>query len=114
LKGRVLAAAAEGMETGPAPRLWDRLYESRQLRAAWGVSVVALAAAHLVLSLIPGSERPESGAVAERSQTEQLYEILGVPTVEISPNAERLSMGAPSTPDRHPAPPETNDNEVKS
>jgi len=102
------------MQTGPPPRLWDRLYESRQLRAAWGLTVVALAAAHVVLSLIPGSERPDTGAVAERSQTEQLYEILGLPTVEISPNAERLSMGAPSTPDRQPVPPETNDNEVES
>ena len=111
LKGRVLAAAARTRPVNDAPTFWDRIWERRPLRLAWAVTTGALLLAHAALSLAPGpgAARPAGGDA--RGQREELRDALALPTIEISPSAERFSMGASLRDD----PPRTHeDPEVKA
>ena len=93
--------------------VWDRLWESRPLRAAWAATTLGLLVTHVALSVTPESRRPAAN-VASREQADELRELLALPTVEISPRAQRMAMGA-SAPEPIPAHTnDSNDNEVKS
>ena len=73
--------------------IWDRLWDSRPLRAAWAATTLGLLGTHVVLSVTPESRR-FAASVASREQAEELRELLALPTVEISPRAQRMAMGA--------------------
>lgn len=108
LAARVLEAAREPLRDADLPRVWDRVWDSRALRAAWAATTLVLALAHVALSVAPGGGR-SSPAVAERDRADELREVLELPTVEISPRAERIAMGAALPPTTAPADDEPND-----
>jgi hypothetical protein len=117
LKRSVLNAAGETLRVKndgeSAPDAWDRLWESRPLRAAWAATTLGLLVTHVALSVTPEPRR-SAASVASREQIDELRELLALPTIEISPRAQRMAMGA-SAPE--PTPEHSNDSnndEVKS
>ena len=100
LKRSVLDAAGEILAAESETGVWDRLWDSRPLRAAWAVTTLGLLVAHATLSVTPDRAR-SAASVASQEEAEELRELLALPTIEISPRAERVAMG-------------TNDKEVKS
>jgi hypothetical protein len=49
LRPQVLSRASQAQGKGPRRDPWARLWESRQVRLAWGASVLALVVGHLVI-----------------------------------------------------------------
>ena len=90
LERRVLdAASAASDRSTMRPTIWDRLWESRPLRVAWGLATLGLLLAHAGLSLAPDASRPGNNArAADRRQAREIRELLALPRVEISPRAE--------------------------
>jgi hypothetical protein len=114
LEPRVLRAATEAMES--APTVWDRLWESRPLRATWAVVTTGLIIANVAVSFTRDS-RVEGPPVAEssRDEIEKIRDVLGFAPIEIGPRAEALVMGAGSSNEIEPEPrEEPRDNEVQS
>ena len=103
LKRSVLDAAGETLAAESETGVWDRLWDSRPLRAAWAVTTLGLLVAHVTLSVTPDRGRSAASVASQEEQreAEELRELLALPTIEISPRAERMAMG-------------TNDKEVKS
>ena len=91
LKHRVIEAASEALRQPARPTTWDLLWESRPLRAAWGVAILGLLVAHVLISL-PTSGTPTAGATTGRGQLENLRDELDLPSVEVTPRAEALIM----------------------
>jgi len=110
LERRVLDAAGRVFDDPARPTLWDRLWTSTPLRAAWAVTTGALMVAHVVLSL-PSHEvtRTERSATSvDATVPEDLREVFRLPQMEISPRAARLCLG----PSRRP-PAKNNNDEPK-
>ena len=114
LESRVIAAAGEALRNDAEPSAWDRIFESRPLRAAWGAIATILVAAHVALTLMPGSDRSLDDAIAGNSAAEQLREVIELPSIVISPNAERITMGVTPTPAGPTELPEPSNKEVDS
>ena len=88
----------------PAPSIWTRIFESRALRAAWGIATLALLLANVWLSVSqPKTVNEEIADI--RSQLEQLQEELALPDLDISPRAEAMVLDQAT-------PPEPDSNEV--
>lgn len=107
LRERTLRSAAAALESRPT--VWERLWESRPLRAAWVTTTVGLIIANVVISFPAAStSRPDPIATSTRDRIEALGDVLGLPTIEISPRAEGLAL------EETPTRPENRDNEVQS
>jgi hypothetical protein len=102
LERRVLDAAARAADEPQQPTLWDRLWTSKPLRAAWGLTTGALLVAHVVLSFPEhrASRTDDAAISADARHPEDLGEVLRLPHLEISPRAARLCLG----PSRRPSP----------
>jgi hypothetical protein len=91
----VLRAAASAVGTEVIdPTIWDRVWNSRGLRVAWGVVVVLLLLAHMAVG--SGPQAPGStprGGVASLEQDHELAELLRLERIEISPRAEAIALG---------------------
>jgi hypothetical protein len=114
LEARVLRAATEALVS--TPTLWDRLWESRPLRATWGVVTTGLIVANVAVSFSP-DPTAEGPPVAEssRDEIEKIREVLGVSPIKIGPRAAALVLGAGSSDDTEPEARESSrDNEVQS
>jgi hypothetical protein len=87
LRDGALAAAREALARQPSPDLWSRLWFSRPLRIAWGLSVVACIVGHVAMSMAPGENAPEEPSMiasnAPAGQTD-LEEIINLPWVDQS------------------------------
>jgi hypothetical protein len=99
LRGRVLDAARQAALAPPAPTLWDRLFESRPLRAAWVGACAVLAAAHLALTALPPQPEPTAPTLADAPE---LRELLELPRQH---SDVQLGLGA-TLPPAEPGPPE--------
>ena len=75
LRQRVLDAARQAALEPSAPTLWDRLFESRSLRAAWGAACAVLAAAHLALTALPSQVEPPAPALAVAPELREVIEL---------------------------------------
>jgi hypothetical protein len=75
LRERVLDAARQAMLEAPAPTIWDRLFESRALRTAWGALCLILVAGHLVLTEDPQSEGLESRSLVDAPELKDVLEL---------------------------------------
>jgi hypothetical protein len=114
LEARVLRAATEALAS--APTLWDRLWESRPLRATWGVVTTGLIVANVVVSF-PRDSSFGKPPVAEssREEIEKIRDAIGFTPIEIGPRAEALVMGTGTSEDSESEPREQpRDNEVQS
>lgn len=114
LKQPVLHGAIRALGEDTPPRVWDRLWESRTLRAAWVVVTMGLIVAHVAISVSPGSARRPSGTETARGQMEDLRGVLDLPSVEISPRAEALVMGRRARQDESSSRDNTRKSEVPS
>lgn len=92
LKQRVLEAASEALKEAPGPSLWDFLWESRPLRVTWGVVIVGLVVANVVISF-PATPQPRAEIATIRGEFKDLRKELDLPSVEVGPRAEALVMG---------------------
>jgi hypothetical protein len=79
LRERVLDAARQAALEGPAPTVWDRLFESRSLRAAWGALCLVLVAGHFALTEPVESRLPEARLLVDAPE---LREVLELPRYE--------------------------------
>ena len=105
LERRVLSAAAASDRTDPSPTIWDRLWESRPLRVAWGLATLALLLANAGLSLPTNAPRSEGDTrTADRRQAREVRELLALPQVEISPRAEARFLQTTPRPEPTEAP----------
>jgi len=95
LRRRVLHAAAHAAECADSgPTIWDRLWSSRPLRVAWGVTVASLLLAHFAIDMGPRtSTRNPRASAAALEQEQELAEILQLEKIEISPRAEAIAIG---------------------
>jgi len=96
LKQRVLQEVAQAQPA--APSIWSRLFESRPLRAAWGLATVALLLANVWLSF----SRPvtvEQEILSVRRQLETLKDELALPQLNVSSRAEAMVMGQANNPE---------------
>jgi len=95
LERRVLDAAGQVFDDPARPTLWDRLWTSTPLRAAWAVTTGALMVAHVVLSLPDHPPtRPDSSATSvDATVPDDLRDVIRLPQLEISPRAARLCLG---------------------
>jgi len=110
LERRVLDAAGQVFDDPARPTLWDRLWTSKPLRAAWAVTCATLMVAHVVLSL-PADRRPQpdtSAMSVDATESEDVQEVFRIPLLDISPRAARLCLG----PSRRP-PIEIDNDETK-
>jgi hypothetical protein len=81
LRAQVLSRAREAMEQGPRQDLWSRIWESRQLRLAWGMSVIALAVCHIV---IPGpAGEPSTLSRNQSDGQDELEAITDLPRISL-------------------------------
>lgn len=101
LERRVLEAARRAMRSAPTETIWDRLWSSKPLRAAWALATAGLLIAHVSISLPDRSKSSvaESRAL-DRDEPAELREWLDLHAFDISPRAEARVMG------RRPTPPE--------
>jgi len=100
LRQRVLRAATDALETTEPQTIWDRVWESRALGRSWATVTLGLLLAHAGLAALSNS--PDSAAdrrSVERRQAREVYQLLDLPTVEISPRAAALALGGRSRPD---------------
>ena len=105
LERRVLDAATRSDRRIPIPTIWDRLWESRPLRVAWGMATLGLLLANVGLSLPTSAPRSEGNMrTADRRQAREIHELLALPQVEISPRAEARFFGTRPRPEPTEAP----------
>jgi len=105
LRRRVLDAVAESDHRDASPTIWDRLWESRPLRVAWGLATLGLLLANAGLSLPTSAPRSEGDTrTADRSQVREARELLALPQVEISPRAEARFLQTTPRPEPTEAP----------
>jgi len=85
LRRQVLNRARQAMENGPRHDFWSRIWENRQVRLAWGVSVLALVVSNLVLPVgDAGPPRRTSTLVqTEADEHEELAAITNLPKVSL-------------------------------
>jgi len=81
LRRQVLSRAKQTLETGPRRDFWERIWESRQARLAWGTAVLALTVCHFVFPLgDAGPERePSTLARTDSDYHEELADIANLP-----------------------------------
>lgn len=79
LRERVLDAARQATVDAPTATLWDRLFESRPLRAAWGVLCLVLVAGHVALTDDTQPLDPGSRSLVDAPE---LREVLELPPLE--------------------------------
>jgi len=96
LRERALAAARQSWDAAagvtPSEDRWKRAWESRPLRLAWAIAVVALVAGHLLLSRAPRTETaatvraaaPPPVAEVERPARVSLADALSLPPIDLS------------------------------
>jgi len=81
LRLQVLSNARQAQERGPRHDLWARIWESPQVRLAWGASVLVLAVCHVVVPV--GDAGPAKGpSMLARSGSddhEELADIADLP-----------------------------------
>jgi hypothetical protein len=85
LRDRALGAGIDALQRDPASDVWERLWHSRPLRMAWSLSVVILAAAHLVIGPIGGAASrtpPITVASSGEALGAELEEIARLPRID--------------------------------
>ena len=109
LRAQVLSRARQAQESGTHRDLWERLWESRQARVAWGLSVLALAVCHL---LLPAGEagparQPSEQARVETTDHEELAGIVDLPKLSFDarPRAAMARVPLENDDDRDTAAP---------
>ncbi len=75
LRERVLDAARQAALEAPASTLWDRLFESRPLRAAWACLCLALVAGHVALTEPTESRLPEARSLVDAPELREVLEL---------------------------------------
>jgi hypothetical protein len=97
LRDRVLDRAGAALDRPEAPDLWNRIYASRPLRAAWAVTVLALIAAN---ALLPGENRGgEKLWFTEENagRLPELREVVDLPRLnEAYVSVDRIAYGRPT------------------
>ena len=107
LKARTMRAARAALSSRPT--IWDRLWESRPLRAGWVVATIGLIVANVVISVAPDeTSGGDAFATSRRDQIDEIRDVIGLPTIEISPRAEAFVFEESTSKE------ETRDNEVQS
>jgi hypothetical protein len=95
LSPRVLTAARRALAARARKTIWDRWWESRPLRLAWGVACLVLVLGHLLISAFPNpTDSPARSVRARRGETEGLRGVLSMPSLGISARAEALVFGS--------------------
>ena len=84
---RAMSAAARGLGEDALPAdVWSRLWHSRSLRLAWTVSIAALVAGHVLLSLHRTErhavERPAAGGTVS-TQDPEIRAIAALPRIDL-------------------------------
>lgn len=75
LRDRVLRAARQAALEAPAPTVWDRLFESRPLRAAWAALCLVLVAGHIALTEPTESRLPEARSLVDAPELRDVLEL---------------------------------------
>lgn len=86
LRGRAMAGADEAWARGPVADRWRALWESRPLRLAWAVAVLALVAANVVVRTGSPSHPRIPAAVAtseEHRDSRELQAIVELPRIRL-------------------------------
>jgi hypothetical protein len=96
LRRQVLSRAKQALEQGPRRDLWARIWESRQARLAWGVSVLALAVCHLVVPAGDGESAREPSRLARTGSAdhEELAVIANLPRLSL--DARPIAAATPT------------------
>ena len=95
LEARVLRGAREALAREAGRDLWTRMWESRPLRLAWGISVSVLVICHIGITVVRPAPSPAGGqtARAAREGNGELAAIERLPRLD--ENAQPLlGMGA--------------------
>jgi hypothetical protein len=97
LRRRVLTCASQAMERGPRRDLWERIWESRPARLAWGGSVLALAICHLVVPAGDGGPAREPSTLSRTGSDEQreLAVIADLPRLSLDARSIAASVRTP-------------------
>jgi len=95
LRERVLDAARQAALEPQADSLWDRLFESRSLRVAWGALCLVLVAGHLALTEPAESRLTEARSLADAPELRDVLELPRFDGVGFGPN---LFASEPSPP----------------
>ena len=78
LKERTMRAATAALSSRPT--VWDRLWESRPLRAGWVVATVGLIIANVVISVSPDAiSGGDAFATSQRDQINEIRDVIGLP-----------------------------------
>jgi hypothetical protein len=97
LRSQVLSRARQAAENGPRRDLWADLWESRQLRLAWGTAVLALVVCHLAVPVEdarPTKQAP-TRAHANIDDHEDLAVIADLPKLSFDGRPRAVSTRAP-------------------
>lgn len=86
LRERVLDAARQAALEGQAPTIWDRLFESRPLRAAWGALCLVLVVGHVALTEPTESRLPEARSLVDAPELRDVLELPRFDGVDFGPD----------------------------
>jgi hypothetical protein len=85
LRDQVLRRAKQALDKGPRHDLWARIWESRQARLAWAVSVLALAVGHITIPVGDAGPAMEPSTLARTGSdySEELADISNLPRLSL-------------------------------
>jgi hypothetical protein len=105
LRRQVLSRATQAMQSEPRRDFWTRVWESPQVRLAWGASVFVLAVCHVVVPVgdVGPTQEPSALARSESDDHEELADIADLPRLYLDARpiaaSARTVEGAEADPD---------------
>jgi len=85
LRRQVLSRATQALEREPRHDFWTRVWESPQVRLAWGASVLGLAVCHVVVPVGDAGPAQEPSALARTGSDDhqELADIADLPRLHL-------------------------------
>jgi hypothetical protein len=104
LRRHVLTRASQALDSRPRRDLWERIWESRPARLAWGGSVLALVICHFVVPVGDGGPAREPSTLARTGSDDQqeLAVIADLPRLSLDARSIAASVRTPGETEADP------------